>query len=225
MGAWTADFRDVFDTMFGNESTGGGEEIVTLRLRDAGDEEGQTADETEMWGQGCFLYRPAPPNDDGKCQALVAQIGPRKIAMATRDSRASKVFGALNPGDAVFGSPTGKVMVRANNDGSIALRKAGEGDAPDSWVSIDKDGGITIGNAAGQIELTTKNGFLILMEDGSFFQLKNGKCIVSTQLLHALGSLAQGQAPMPLATTPFTGTVGAGFAPVLPVQGLMVTPG
>ena len=225
MGAFSVDFSDVFSTMYGSEATGGTEEIVTLQLREAGAEDGQTADETEMWIQGCLLYRPADPDDDGKCQVLTAQIGPRKIALASRDSRAATSFGALNKGDAVFGSPTGKVMVRANADGSVGIRKSGDGGAADSWVHIEKDGDIIIGNAAGQLELSSENGFVVALGDSSFMQLsaKTGFVVSAPTCSLACGSVALGMgASKPLAAAPITGTAGAGFVSPTPVLNVFV---
>lgn len=224
MGAWTANFADVFDTVFGNESTSGGEEIVTLKLREAGAEDGQIADDTEMWGMGCALYRPKAPDDDGKCQALVAQIGPRKVAIATRDSRASKRFGALNEGDAVYGSPTGGGMFRANDDGSTSMRVADPDGTQKAFFAIEADGTLLLGNEWGHIELGAE-GFMVCLKGSSeYLSLKPGEFTASAPACTLAGaSVALGiGASKPLAAAPITGTVGAGFVPLTPVLNVFV---
>lgn len=225
MGAFTVSIMDAFATRYGGEATGGTEDIVTLSLRDAGTEDGQTADEAELWMHGCMQYRPAAPDDDGKCQVLTAQIGPSRVAFASRDSRASKVFGALNEGDSVFGSPTGGGMFRANGDGSVGFRKVGKNGAPDSWVHIESDGDIICGNAAGQWELSQESGFLVALQDGTFMQLsgKTGFVISAPTCSLAAGSVALGVgAAVPLASVPITGTVGAGVVGTKPVMNVFV---
>lgn len=219
------DIKDVFATKFGTDATGGEEEIVTLSLRDAGEEDGQTSDEAEVYAMGCAMYRPADPDDDGKCQALTAQIGPRRIAICTRDSRAAKAFGALNKGDAVFGSPTGAGQFRANGDGSIGFRRTGKAGAPDTWVHIEADGSIILGNEAGQFELSKENGLLIALDGGVFLQLsaKTGFVVSAPTVSLAAGSVALGVgASTPLAVAPITGTVGAGFVSAKPVLNVFV---
>lgn len=225
MGAWTANMVDVFDTVFGNESTNGGEEIVTLKLREAGAEDGQIADDTEMWGMGCCLYRPKAPDADGKCQALVAQIGPRKIAIATRDSRAGKRFGALNEGDAVFGSPTGGGMFRANDDGATSMRVGDPDGTQKAWIAIEKgDGTILLGNKFGHIELGPEGFMVCLAGSPEYISLKPGEFTVSAPTCTiAGGSVALGVgASKPLAAAPITGTAGAGFVSLTPVLGVFV---
>lgn len=225
MGAMDFDFSDVFQTMYGSDSTGGTEEIVTLGLRDAGTEDGQTADPAEVWSHACMAYRPAPPDDDGKCQAMTVRIGPRRLAIASRDTRASKVFGALNEGDSVFGSPTGGGMFRANGDGSVGFRKAGKNGAADAWVNTEASGAHVFGNEWGQFELG-ENGFVVSLADGTFLQVKAGEIILGAAKIQLPGTVTLGPAPsMPLASVPITGTVGAGFVSGVAITGIFVTPG
>lgn len=225
MGAWTPDFQDVFATLYGSDATGGGEEIVTLSLRAAGQEDGQDADDADAWGEGCYLYRPKAPNDDGKCQALVAQIGPRKVAIATRDSRAGKRFGAMNEGDAVFGSPTGGGMFRANDDGATSMRVADPDGTQKAWVALEKgDGTILIGNKFGHIELGPEGFMVCLAGSPEYLSLKPGEFTASAPTCTiAGGSVALGVgASKPLAAAPITGTAGAGFVSLTPVLGVFV---
>ena len=225
MGAFTINIMDAFATRYGGEATGGEEEIVTLSLREAGQEDGQNADDAEMWGEGCYLYRPKAPNDDGKCQALVAQIGPRKVAIATRDSRAGKRFGALNEGDAVFGSPTGGGMFRANDDGSTSMRVADPDGTQKAWIAIEKDDGtILLGNKFGHIELGPEGFMVCLAGSSEYLSLKPGEFTASAPTCTiAGGSVALGVgASKPLAAAPITGTAGAGFVSLTPVLGVFV---
>ena len=218
------DFSDVFDTMFGNTTTGGAAEIVTLNTRSAGDSDGQTGDDVEYWSHGCMVYRPADPDGDGKCQVMTRQVGGRKIAVASQDSRA-KVFGALNKGDACFGSPTGGGMFRANADGSTGFRRVGKDGAADAWRQTEKDGTQITGNEWGQYELS-KEGFVVSLADGTFFQVKAGEIICGAAKISLPGTVGLGPSPsVPLAPAPITGTVGAGFVSPVPITGVFATPG
>lgn len=209
--------------MFGSETTGGGEEIVTLSLRTAGQDDGQDADDAEVWGMGCALYRPKAPDDKGKCQALVAQIGPRKVAIATRDSRASERFGALSEGDAVFGSPTGGGMLRANDDGATSMRKSGVDGTQLAWVALEADDTILIGNKWGSIEIG-ENG-MILMVGSEYFEIKPGEMVLSSSKVNlAAAAVALGLgAALPLAAVPTVPP--GGFACASPVLSVTVRPG
>jgi hypothetical protein len=151
-------FVDVFETLWGSTDTGGTGEVVTCQVRGAGEEDGQDARDVELWSQGCIAYRPAKPDGDGKCQLLTVPIGSQLLAIASRDSRADKATGALNEGDAAFCSPTGKVALRCNADGSCSMLKQGE--SADAYISIQKDGTILIGNEWVQLELGP-NGFQV----------------------------------------------------------------
>lgn len=218
-------FSDVFETMYGSGPTGGGEEVVTFITRDAGTEDGQTADPVELWSQGCMAYRPADPDDAGKCQVLTAQIGPRRVGIATRDTRSSAAFGALNKGDAAFGSPTGGGMFRANADGSVGFRRAGKDGASDAWIHTESDGTHIFGNEWGQFELG-KNGFVVALADGTYLEVKAGEIVLGAANIKLPGTIGLGASPsVPLAPAPITGTVGAGFVSTVPINGIFVTPG
>lgn len=209
--------------MFGSAATGGAAEIVTLNTRSAGDTDGQTGDDVEYWSHGCMAYRPADPTGDGKCQVMTRQVGGRKIAVASQDSRA-KVFGALNKGDACFGSPTGGGMFRANADGSTGFRRVMKDGAADAYVNIEADGTIVFGNQWGQAELG-ENGWVVALKDSSFEQLsaKTGFVVSAPTCSLACGSVALGMgATKPLAAAPITGTVGTGFVAVAPVLNVFV---
>lgn len=218
------DFSDVFETMYGSEATDGGGEVVTCQVRNPDEAEGQTGADVEMWGPACVVYRPAPPDAKGKCQLLTTPIGPSLVAIASRDSRTADATGAMNAGDAAFCSPTGKVALRANADGSIAMIKQGE--SVDSLVSIEKDGTILAANEFGQFELGP-NGFQVMLPSGESIIVKKGKIQFSApQIVLAGGSVALGiGAAVPLAsvpTVPVTGTAGPGFVSPKPVLNILV---
>ncbi len=166
------DFSDVFATMWGSEATDGAGEVVTCQVRQVGQEDGQTGGDVEMWESGCIVYRPAPPDESGKCQLLTTQIGAQVFALGSRDSRSAAASGAMNPGDAAFCSPTGKVAYRANADGSISMINQGE--STDSLYSIEADGTLLGANEWGQFELG-KNGFQIMLPTGESIIVKPGK--------------------------------------------------
>lgn len=158
------DFADVFASVWGDDDTGGKAEVVTVSLRDVGEPDGAEATKAPTWGMGCVAYRPAPPTDDGKCQALTVSIGGQPHVIATQDARISKAIGALNAGDAAFASPTGKNALRSNADGSIAMIHQGE--SGDSGIGINKDG---------TISLFTPDVILSLGPDGLLITTKAGE--------------------------------------------------
>lgn len=169
MSDWT--FVDAYASSWGSESTDGAGEVVTCQVREAGEDDG-TDGEVELWGSGCVVFRPAPPDDVGKCQLLTVQIGAQRYAVGAHDSRAAQATGALNPGDAAFCSPTGKVAFRANANGSASMIKQGK-DA-DALVSIEDDDTILASSRFGQIELG-ENGVQMMLPTGESFIMKAGK--------------------------------------------------
>jgi hypothetical protein len=218
------EFADVFETMWGSAATEGTGEIVACQVRDAGETDGQDARDVELWSQGCIAYRPAKPDGDGKCQLLTVPIGSQLLAIASRDSRADKATGALNEGDAAFCSPTGKVALRCNADGSCSLIKQGE--SVDSVVSIEKNGTILCANEWGQFELGP-NGFQVMLPTGESIIVKQGKIQLSApQVVLAGGTVALGVgASMPLAIVPTvvpTGTAAPGFVAAKPCPNILI---
>lgn len=220
------DFGDVFDTVYGNDTTGGADKVMTMSTREVGDTDGQTADDVELWMHGCMVYRPADPTDDGKCQVLMVQTGARKVGIASRDLRSQKTFGDVNKGDAAFGSPTGGVVLRCNADGSGGLRHSDPGDGPDAYLQLEKDGTWIIGNQWGQIELGDA-GFVVVLATGESLSLTkegfscSGKCAALQTSSVALGAGAS----VPLAAVPITGTAGAGFVTATPIMSITAPPG
>lgn len=226
MSDWT--FVDAFASIWGNESTDGAAEVVTCQTREVGQDGGVGDANVELWGAGCVVFRPAPPDDDGKCQLLTVQIGAQQYAVGANDSRAANATGALNPGDAAFCSPTGKVALRANANGSISLIKQGE--KADAYISIQKDGTIVIGNQWGQLEIG-KNGVVWAGADSSAMQINKAAFqVISDMAALNVGSIAFGVAAcaglgVPLCfvpTVPTTGTVGPGFVCAKLVQFIYV---
>jgi hypothetical protein len=165
-------YQDVFESAYGSEATGGAGEIVTCSTREPEQTEGQTGTDVEMWGPACVVFRPKAPDAKGKCQLLTTPIGPALIAIGSRDSRTAEATGAMNAGDAAFCSPTGKVALRCNDDGSISLLKQGENF--DSVFSIEKDGTILGTNEWCQFE-AGPNGFQVMLPTGESIIVKPGK--------------------------------------------------
>lgn len=207
-GADLFDFSDVFETMWGASPSGGEEEMVSLQLRDAGQADGQTGRDVELWAHAPVLYRPAPPSDDGKCQVLTVRAGPSPLAIASRDSRAPAAAGALNPGDAAYCSPTGKVALRCNADGSISLTKQGK--EFDSVIKIESDGALFMACPWGQfqfseegllLQVKTAKGEMALGMDGAQFNVTGLQAVlnVASTRLHAAATtpLVSGAVPIP----------------------------
>jgi len=218
------DFADVFDSMWGNESTGGADEIPTCSIRRTGEDDGKDGDDVELWGQGCIVYRPADPTDDGRCQLLVAKVGSRPVAIASRDLRASQAAGAMNKGDAALVSPTGKNAFRANADGSISILQQGE--STDAFLTFEKDGTIIFGNPWGQFELGP-NGFLMTTITGEALAVGGGfvNALAPTVALSGGSVMLGATAAVPLALIPTvvpTGTAVAAFAVTKPCPNIFV---
>lgn len=168
--AWV-DYLDVMEALLGDASTGGESSVVTAAVRDAGQTDGQTGRDVEVWGQACVVYVPAPPNGDGKCQALATIVGGTKVIVATRDTRAAAAVGDLPPGAAAFCCPTSKSALICKEDGSISLLQQGA-DA-DALISIEADGAILFRNKWGQVQLD-KDGFSVMLTTGENFSLSAG---------------------------------------------------
>lgn len=195
-------FADVFASRYGAEASGGEAELVTLSLRDAGEEDGQDDDDVEVWSMAPVLYRPAAPDDKGKCQVVTTDVGGQKMALASRDLRAATAAGALNEGDAAFCCPSSKVALRCNADNSIALMQQGE--SADAFITIQPDGTIVMGNAYGQLEIGP-NGVQMFAADGTSMTLGGGA-------FHVLASQAFVQAGV-VGMGPTGGKVPLTFAP------------
>lgn len=163
------DFADVFESMWGNASPTSGE-MATVNLREVGETSGIDAKGCEMWGPAPLVYRPAPPDADGKCQALTTEIGGRTIVLGTQDPRSAKATGALNTGDVALCSPTGKNVLRLNATGEagIALVQQTKGD--DAGIAIQRDGTIVLYNQWGIIELGS-GGFVVTLKTGQQMSL------------------------------------------------------
>ncbi len=187
------DFTDVFESLWGSDPTGGKGEVATVNLREAGEEEGATEDGLEVWGTGCVVYRPAKPTDKGKCQAMVASVGGRRVVVATQDLRANECTGAMNDGDAAFCSPTGRNVLKMGGAGGIHLVQ--QTDSDDASIAIEKDGTILQANQYGVVELGP-NGFVVTLASGEQFQLTQGYAqIVAPQAFMRAGCVGLGLAP------------------------------
>lgn len=168
--AWV-DYLDIMEALLSDDATGGAAPVVTAAVRDAGQTDGQTGRDVEVWGLGCVVYVPAPPDGKGKCQALATVVGGTKVIVATRDSRANDAVGELGPGDAAFCSPTGKNAAVFKADGSISLIQ--QGASADALVAIEKDGAIILRNKWGQVQLD-ENGLSIMLTSGESLALTQG---------------------------------------------------
>jgi hypothetical protein len=194
-------FSDVFASMWGDADTGGAGEVVTVELRDAGSTDGQTGDAVEVFGQAPLLYRPAAPTKDGTCQVLTLEVGGRKIAIGSRDPRATQASGALNEGDVAVVCPTAKNALRLNADNSISLLQQGE--EADAFLRFETDGTFLAGNRWGQIELGA-NGFHVHLVSGEVLSIGDGQAILqATAGILNCGSIRLGTtAAVPLCSVP-----------------------
>lgn len=165
--AWV-DYLDVMEALLGDAATGGESSVVTAAVRDAGQVDGQTGRDVEVWGTAPVVYVPAPPSKDGKCQALSTIVGGTKVIVATRDTRAAAAVGDLPPGAAAFCCPTGKNAAVFKPDGSISLLQ--QGTDADALISIEADGAIILRNKWGQVQLD-KDGFSVMLTTGECFSL------------------------------------------------------
>lgn len=226
MSTWI-DWVDVTESTFSKDASGGEVQVVTCAVRDAGQEDGQTGRDAEVWGLGCIVYRPAPPDDNGKCQAAVATVGGARVIVATRDTRAATAVGDLGAGDAAFCAPTSKTALIAKSDGSIALLQ--QGDEADAMIVLEKDGAIILRNKWGQIQLD-ESGFSVMLTSGESFGIGGAQMTLAADQVNLAGAvigLGVG-ASVPLAAVPLLpialapGTVG--FVSAVPLARILVAP-
>lgn len=205
MSTWI-DWVDVTESTFSKDASGGEAQVVTCAVRDAGQEDGQTGRDVEVWGLGCIVYRPAPPDDKGKCQAAVATVGGARVIVATRDTRAATAVGDLGAGDAAFCAPTSKSALIAKADGSIALLQ--QGDEADAMVVLEKDGAIILRNKWGQIQLD-ENGFAVVLTSGESFELAPASAQITADVVKIAGGVVAlgAAAAVPLTFAPTSGVV------------------
>lgn len=215
------DWYDVSESHFGADPTGGAEEIVTVDLRAAGEQDGTDANAAEVWAGGYgFTSRPAAPDGDKACQAIAVDAAGKRIVIAMRDTRGADAHGALNAGDVAMWS-TGKNAIRLNADKSIGIIQ--QGDDSDAALSIEPDGTIILRNAYGQIELGP-NGFQVFTKTGEAFQLGAGSAnFLAPTFAAQCGTIALGVgAAVPL-TIPNPATGGTGtFVLAKPVLNVFV---
>lgn len=203
--AWI-DYLDVMEALLSDAPTGGEPAVVTAAVRDAGQQDGQTGRDVEVWSQGCVVYVPAPPDDAGKCQALSTIVGGTKVIVATRDSRAVDAVGELPPGAAAFCCPTGKNAAVFKADGSISLIQQGK--SSDALVSIEADGAILLRNRWGQIELGPE-GFKVMLTSGESFLLDRdlAQIAAANVCLESGVTKLSASASVPLTFAPASGVV------------------
>ena len=209
------DWYDVSESHFGADPTGGAEEIVTVDLRAAGEQDGTDANAAEVWAGGYgFTSRPAAPDGDKACQAIAVDAAGKRIVIAMRDTRGADAHGALNAGDVAMWS-TGKNAVRCNADGTIAALQQGE--STDAGWIFEKDGSFKLFGPFGQMELGP-NGFVVTLATGEQFAIGGSalSLVASTVALQA-GTIALGVgASMPLTIpNPATGGTGTFVLPKL----------
>lgn len=79
-------------------------------------------DSAEWWQQTGFASMPAPPTQGGaSCQGLAVKHSDRDMVFATRDLRASKIYGNLKPGEACMYATVGAARVFTKANGSVVL--------------------------------------------------------------------------------------------------------
>lgn len=60
---------------------------LDLIVSEDSDDEGEVAEDAEVWGDAALLYRPAAPDANGAPEAIVWRHGDERIVIATKDRR------------------------------------------------------------------------------------------------------------------------------------------
>lgn len=80
------------------------------------------SDNAEWWQHAGFASRAAPPTQNGSsCQGLVLKCSDRDVVFASRDTRASQIYGNLAPGETCCYATTGQAYAAFKADGSARL--------------------------------------------------------------------------------------------------------
>lgn len=163
--------------------------------------EGVDAPEATIYGLPGIVCRPAPPDDDGQCEAIAVDNGGDTAIVAMRDTRALAVAGALDPGDYCYLSPQGRCGLWCKGDGTLSLRKDGVGGSTDAFVQIESDGTLRLGNQWGGIEIGP--GGAKVHFGSTILELGDGYAqITASEINLTGGAIGLGAAPsMPLAVT------------------------
>lgn len=125
------------------------------------------ADRAEHWQQAGFTSIPAAPTAGSpSCQVISIKQGGRRAIIATRDARASTIYGSLKPGETCVYATAGQARVMLKKDGSIT-RVTTSDNTPGGVTISDRLGpdGWTLTTPWGELSLTAQG--LSLMVSGA----------------------------------------------------------
>jgi hypothetical protein len=182
----------------------GGE--VTHDLVYPGDLEEIVAYAAPSFGVYGLVSRPAAANDNGQCEAVVADVGGTSVVVATRDLRAEKVVGQLAEGDvALWSVGNNCILLKAN--GTLSIRHNAAAGGADAWVQLEADGTVRIGNGGGGLEITAAGQVTLYAQGGEVLSLGGGTAqLTANQAVLAGGTIALGSgAAAPLTLVPLSG--------------------
>jgi hypothetical protein len=117
-------------------------------------------DEAQWTQHTGFWSRPASPTQGaggGACQAYTLKSGDRDIVIASRDMRAAKIPGSLNPGDTCIGctNPQKPTTVTCGANGNTTIKSAG------GAIELQANGNVTLSGSASSVALSQKIDSLI----------------------------------------------------------------
>lgn len=188
------------------------------------------ADASELYGPPGYYGIPANPTP-GKpsCQPVTLKGSDRDMIIGTRDTRDSKIYGNLKPGERCIaaGFPAqGRILIK--NNGAIVLYTTSDNTPGGTGVSLyvgpDK---IQIANQYGQLTLGPDGVTLSMADGSSAVMLSEGKASLAGTQVTVNGSLVSvagaaatcigtGAAPS-LATAALKGTSGPSATPCVTV--------
>ena len=151
-----------------------------------------TANRAELFQQAGFASMPAAPTQgSASCQSVAIKTPRGPIIIATRDTRASSIYGSLKPGETCVYATTGMARVLLKKSGSITLYTTDDNTA--SGVSITASlspDGFAVHTPWGAIVLDS-NGITLASQGGASLTLDaSGTAKLNGMRVAVQGSMA-----------------------------------
>lgn len=186
---------------------------LRLKLGDSQDESGGVYADCAVWGAGGVIHRPADPDGDGACMAVVAQDGNDTRVVALKDQRLAERYGELAEGDtAVISYGEGRILVKAESD-SVSLVTKNQADESTMTAQLSGESGafkVLIGGPKGATYLDMTDEKIVLgVSGGAQLVLSKTGATITAPGIKLQGPTAVGVMP--------------GNAPIPPTNGVAYT--
>jgi|SRR5579875_846453 len=172
--------------------------VILCQVGNATDDTPDT-DAAELWGPPGYYGIPAAPTK-GKpsCQCVTLRQSDHDMILATRDTRDSSIYGALQAGErCIAGGYPNQNRVLLKNDGSITIYTAQGNAAGGASIAMqmNADGSINLASPLGAISLAS-DALRLMFGTSSGIQCDaNGVTAIGTGLGVNAGSVALGASP------------------------------